>query len=706
MKATKHKSMYFLVLVIYAYCLISGVPAAQASGTTYYVSQSSGNDNWDGLAESHDGTHGPWKTLAKASRNYHAGDSLLLKCGDTWSNDKLNPKGSGTPTNPITIASYGSGNKPILDGLDDTKDRMGIQIVDEGGYRIVGIEFTRYLSGIFAHFSVDKEPKQYLWIEDCYFHDSTFYTRYHDYLKNKPGLGIILWTDETKQRIVISDITIKNCHFERMLSGIWTNNPDNFNMAADGIYNFGNLVIEGCTSEEGKQWQLGLRGVDGGAVRNCVFHDTGRHFQSFNGVAGGATQRCRNMILEDSEWGFVSIGDRGKVSGDGQAFDFEIDCSQMIVRNCLFHDTDGPGFLLCWGASGTTPNRDILMENCVLNGKAMRVSENKFPKVEIHNVRGKSRVHWKNCRFYLSPGESLTDDRTGLTFTDCLVKKLGDACSTTNLALEAAPSASSNALSHEQAQATDGDITTSWKATSSNDQWLQLDFGKPQTINEFRIKEDASSSVIRYVIECWDGKASRWVGCFNGRTIGPDFIAPIVSRTTRKVRLLIKRTTSGNPCICEFEVYNDTTKGPPDPPPTGPLPTGMVNDSHDHIIYSDDEVTSEWAVYPSAPEIGGDEHYANVKGACCQFTFSGTGITWVGVKNLDHGEAEVYLDGVLQATVDTYNANRLSRQELFKKTGLPHGKHTFKIVVKGTKNAASTGYYVIVDAFKVDTISD
>ncbi len=129
----------------------------------------------------------------------------------------------------------------------------------------------------------------------------------------------------------------------------------------------------------------------------------------------------------------------------------------------------------------------------------------------------------------------------------------------------------------------------------------------------------------------------------------------------------------------------------------------MVNDSHDHVIYSDDETPSEWAVYASASEIGGDEHYANVKGASCQFTFSGTGITWVGVKNLDFGEADVYLDGVLRATVDTYNTTRLSRQELFTKTGLPDGKHTFKNVVKGTKNAASTGYYVIVDAFKVDT---
>jgi len=37
--------------------------------------------------------------------------------------------------------------------------------------------------------------------------------------------------------------------------------------------------------------------------------------------------------------------------------------------------------------------------------------------------------------------------------------------------------------------------------------------------------------------------------------------APILAGTTRKVRLVVARTTSGNPSIREFEAYNDTTGG-------------------------------------------------------------------------------------------------------------------------------------------------
>ncbi|HUT09194.1 MAG TPA: discoidin domain-containing protein [Thermoguttaceae bacterium] len=143
------------------------------------------------------------------------------------------------------------------------------------------------------------------------------------------------------------------------------------------------------------------------------------------------------------------------------------------------------------------------------------------------------------------------------SFVNCVLKDLSKACSAPKLAGKA--TASSETAGDEAAKAIDGNAATSWKAASSNDQWLQLDFAEPTTINEFKINEAPSSSVIRYVIQCWDDKESKWVGCFNGRTIGPDFMAPIVSRTTRKVRLFVMMTDSGNPCISAFEAYNDTT---------------------------------------------------------------------------------------------------------------------------------------------------
>ncbi len=655
--------------------------ARPAPAATYHVSQSGGNDGWTGRSATPAAPDGPWKTLAKASSARLApGDRLLLKCGDTW-DEELRPQGNGTPAKPILIGAYGEGPKPVIDRQDDKQDRVGIHLVDQEGFKIVGIEFNRCMTGIYGEYADGCPTRRFLWIEDCYFHDSLLYQHYEDYPRRKIGLGVCLFSHERDNRIVLTDITVRNCVFRRLASGFWTNSPDNFNKYAGKVYNFGNLTFEDCLFEEGYQWQLGIRGVAGGAVRRCVTHDIGRGFRAFNGVAGAMFFRCRDWVFEDSEWGFVSIG---LGSGDGEAFDFEGTCDTMTMRNCLFHDTDGPGFLLCCYASSPEPNMGIVMENCVLNGKAKRPIG--LPRCEIINTTDWNEVTWKQCRFYLSPGEILMrvmdpEKEKRTKFVDCRVKKLGDACSTQNLARKAKASASSGGASG----ATDGKPETAWKAASSQSQWIQIDFGRPTRVNEFMLREHPDSSVSRYVIQCWDDKTSAWVGCFNGMGIGPAFMAPIVARTTRKARLLVLRTARGNPAIVEFEAYHDTTSGP-----------RTVNDSHASVAYA-----GPWKTYASPHEIGGDEHYTNVKGAACRLAFTGTGIAWIGVKNLDCGMADVYLDGKRLATVDTFNPGRLSQQELFAKRGLSRGRHTIQIVVTGTRNAASRDTHIVVDAFRV-----
>ncbi|MBT3198685.1 MAG: right-handed parallel beta-helix repeat-containing protein [Phycisphaerales bacterium] len=516
-----------IVSIAAAACLIF---AASANAAEYYVSQSSGDDSATGLAGK------PWKTLKRASAVKCApGDKILLKCGDTW-NEELHPKGEGTAKNPIVISSYGKGSKPVIDRADYNKDLVGIRLDDQGGFKIAGIEFNRCMTGIYGEYTAKCPTKKFVWIEDCYFHDSLKYGNYKTYPKPRNiGLGVCFFSYERKNRIVLTDITIKNCVFRRLASGVWTNSPDNFNKNASNIYNFGNMTFDGCLFEEGYQWQMGLRGVAGGAVRNCVTHDIGRKFRSFNGVAGAMFFRCKDWTFEDSEWGFVSIG---LGSGDGEAFDFEGNCDNMTMKNCLFHDTDGPGFLLCCYSSDCHPNKGIVMENCVLNGKAKRPIG--LPRCEIVNTTDWTEVTWTKCRFYLSKGEVLMrvmdpEKDKKSKFVGCLVKKLSTACSTPNLAKNAR------------------------LTTDQNGKRLQLDFAKPVTINEFKIKEDASSSVNRYIIEYWDAKGSRWMSCFNGMGIGAGFVAPIVARTTSKVRLRVITTTRGAAKITALEAYNDTT---------------------------------------------------------------------------------------------------------------------------------------------------
>lgn len=505
-----------------AACSISALAA------TYYVSASTGNDAAAGTSET-----APWKTFAKASSvNLAAGDKLLLKCGDTW-NEELAPKGNGTAQAPILISSYGKGAKPIIDRQDDKKDLVGLLLKDQEGFKIVGLEFNKCQTGIYAEYSAGCPTKKYLWIEDCYFHDSLTYGHYETYPKPRNiSLGVCLFSYERGKKIVLQDIMVRNCTFRRLASGFWTNSPDNFNKGASFVYNFKNLIFEDCLFEEGYQWQQGIRGVDGGVMRNCITHDIGRGFAAFNGVAGAMFFRCKDWVIEDCEWGYVDIGNG---SGDGEAFDWEGNCDNSVMRNCSFHDTDGPGFLLCCYASDGNPNKGIVMENCFINAKSKRPIRPRV-RAAIINTTDWTDATWKKCRFYLSPGEGLMAVMDGekdkrSSFIDCLQKNLGDACPASQ------------------------EIKATMKA--SGKQWL-LTFAAPTTVNSFKIKEAAGSSISKYRIEYWDDKAQKWANGFNGLTIGQEFVAPIVARTTKGARLTVFSTKSGDPAISEFTAYNDT----------------------------------------------------------------------------------------------------------------------------------------------------
>jgi len=84
-----------------------------ASATDYYVS-SSGNDSNDGLS-----TSSPWKTIEKVNSIFSTlkpGDKILFRRGDTFYGT-INITKSGVSGSPITLGSYGTGDKPVITGF-------------------------------------------------------------------------------------------------------------------------------------------------------------------------------------------------------------------------------------------------------------------------------------------------------------------------------------------------------------------------------------------------------------------------------------------------------------------------------------------------------------------------------------------------------------------------------------------------------------
>lgn len=144
---------------------------ANASGATYYVSSSAGNDANAGTS-----SDAPWQTISKLnSITFQPGDNILLRSGDTWTGQTFYPSGNGDAAGGdwITLSSYGAGAAPVLS--PGTSLPAAIQFSRSGftgGWKIVGLDIRNARMGIDAEKTPDTVANG-LWIEKTNFENIT-----------------------------------------------------------------------------------------------------------------------------------------------------------------------------------------------------------------------------------------------------------------------------------------------------------------------------------------------------------------------------------------------------------------------------------------------------------------------------------------------------------------------------------------------------
>jgi hypothetical protein len=108
-----------------------------------------------------------------------------------------------------------------------------------------------------------------------------------------------------------------------------------------------------------------------------------------------------------------------------------------------------------------------------------------------------------------------------------------------------------------------------------------------------------------------------------------------------------------------------------------------------------------WHTDVSLSYTGGTVFRATEAGATASVTFEGTGIRWIGFRDEWSGIASVSLDGAYVTNVDTYASPAEYQAAVYSIQGLPQGTHTLVIQALQTRNAASGGAWVWIDAFDV-----
>jgi hypothetical protein len=359
---------------------LTGMVSARADMTAYYVSQSSGNDAYDGRAAQYNGTHGPWKTLGKAgSAMYGPADSILLKCGDEWNEQLTITNSNGTPANPICLSSFGAGANPKV-RRDSTKESICIRINNASGWKITNLDVGFAGEGILLWYTTS--GNQYVWIENCYFHDID---------------GIDYWTyageptTSEKYRLsysagiclagfygtstVLRTMRIRGCNSDRAKC-LFQVACQRTETTPSVLKNF---IAENCVATGGTfGWWVLL--TDSGYVDNVKALHTGVvPFQS--GTTAAGIFGISNFEVRNCEFGW---NDRSG-GPDGCGFDFEGCCTNVTLSNSYIHDNDGYGVFMFQNVRGNT--------NCVVKGCTL-----------INNAGNPANSGVTNEIYFSSPG--------------------------------------------------------------------------------------------------------------------------------------------------------------------------------------------------------------------------------------------------------------------------------------------------------------
>jgi hypothetical protein len=139
-----------------------------------------------------------------------------------------------------------------------------------------------------------------------------------------------------------------------------------------------------------------------------------------------------------------------------------------------------------------------------------------------------------------------------------------------------------------------------------------------------------------------------------------------------------------------------THPGPtPTPTPTPP-PSGWtrVEQGGAGVSYA-----GTWSPNALPLHSGGSAVLSMGAGSTATLSWSGTRARWIGYKDEWSGIANVYVDGALMGTVNTYSTPPQAQAVLYTSPVLAAGTHNLSVYVTGTHDGSSAGSWVWVDAF-------
>lgn len=333
------------------------VSAAQATGTTYYISDSAGDDQNDGLSES-----SPFKTIERLTEvKLVAGDTVRFKSGDIWYGAFELDLSGGEKDNVITFTSYGEGTKPSIrlysGSVTPGLSGICLKIYNANGFVMDGLDVGYANQGIKLIYDEEHYNSEYVRFTNCHFHDiwGVIQFDYNPDIYFSSAITVDALTDDWYPKVGENGEGWPLC-------GLYIDNCTAYDAGSmvcgpTGVYGF---YMTDCVIEECGYYGATVFGNEGGYIDRCIFRNNG----SRDFPCGSATLMiaCENFTVRNS---IIYGQQRQGTDPDGCGIDFEADCKNVLIENCLLQECSGAGifyFTSGKGADGT--NYDTHIRNC------------------------------------------------------------------------------------------------------------------------------------------------------------------------------------------------------------------------------------------------------------------------------------------------------------------------------------------------------
>src|SRR5690606_3092852 len=301
---------------------------------TYYLDAKNGNDNNNGLT-----ALSAWQTFKNINtKQLLSGDTVLLKRGTIF-HEVLELNGEGSFINPILIAAYGTGDKPVVNAPDNSL--YAIRVFNSSYLILSDLEIVNHGSSDLATRtgikleSIDYGTSKSLILRTLDIRDVN-----GSLVKEAGGgSGILIQSRGEKKRsnfdgLIIEHCTITNCQRNAMIWNAHWQRDERWFPSTNTIVR--NNLIRGVPGD-------GI--VPIGCINTLIefnkMMDCPGTLPKTEAAAGFWPWSCDNTTIQ-----FNEVSDH-KAPWDAQGFDSDYNCTNTTIQYNYSHDNDGGFVLIC-----------------------------------------------------------------------------------------------------------------------------------------------------------------------------------------------------------------------------------------------------------------------------------------------------------------------------------------------------------------------